>query len=67
MKKWQTRETLAVYTTLQTNGKEKNGTKSKIEGVHSSIYLENKGLILPSWIQILLLAALNILLDNKPG
>ena len=31
----------------------------------SYINLENGGL-LPSWIQILLLAALNILLNNKP-
>ena len=65
-RKWQTRETLARgvyggYTPLYTNGKEKNGTTRNIEGLHQSF---NAVL---TWIQILLLAALNIVLKNKPG
>jgi len=72
-RKWQTKVTLARgvywgYTPLHTNGKD--GTTSNNKGLHSSficcISLENGGFSL-GWIQILLLKALNILLNNKPG
>ena len=68
---WQTKETLArgvnpLYKPLHTNGKEINGTKSNNKGLNSSFSLEN-GSFLPGWLQILLLAALNILLNNKSG
>lgn len=50
------------YTPLHTNLKEINGTTTIIKSQHSSWRF-----FLPSWIQILLLTALNILLNNMPG